>query len=511
MKSFYLTTAISYPNGRPHMGHAYEVVATDVIARYRRLAGDRVRFLTGTDEHGLKVAQAARAAGVEPRAYVDRMVQPFEDLARVLTISHDRFIRTTDPDHIAACQALWRALEAAGDLYLGRYEGWYSVRDEAYYEASELIDAVDAAGATIKLSPSGTPVLWTVEESWFFRLSRYQERLLALYDAQPEFIQPASRCNEMRAFVAGGLRDLSVSRTSFDWGVPVPGSPGHVLYVWIDALTNYLSGAGYPSDNIWWPADLHVVGKDVVRFHTVYWPAFLWSAGLALPKAVFGHGHILNRGEKMSKSLGNVVDPIALVAAFGVDQLRWFLVRDVAFGDDGSYSEGAIAERSNADLANGIGNLAQRSLSMIAKNLNGMQPSLDKASEAGQVLTATLTAHAADYHAAMARLQLHRGAEAVMAMVDAANGYFADAAPWTLRTTAPEQMASVLAHTVDAVRRIAILAQPVMPTAMAVLLDQLGVDPAARDFAALDVPVASGTALPAPVGVFPRWTAPDAA
>ncbi len=508
---YYITTAISYPNGRPHMGHAYEVVATDAIARFHRLSGREVRFLTGTDEHGLKVAQAARAAGIAPLAYVDEMVSPFKQLATLLNISHDRFIRTTDPDHMAACQTLWRALAANDDLYLGRYEGWYSVRDEAYYEAAELIDAEDATGAKLKLSPQGTPVEWTVEESWFFRLSKYQDKLLALYDAHPEFVQPASRRNEMRAFVAGGLRDLSVSRTSFDWGVPVPDSPGHVMYVWIDALTNYLSGAGYPADNKWWPADLHIVGKDVVRFHAVYWPAFLWSAGLALPTMVFGHGHILNRGEKMSKSLGNVVDPFKLAATYGVDQLRWFLLRDVAFGDDGSYSETAIAERSNADLANGIGNLAQRSLSMIAKNLNGLSSAADADDEQTADLEAVLAAQTVAYHTAMTNLQLHRAAEAVMAMVTASNGYFADAAPWALRKTDPDRMATVLAHTVDAVRRIAILAQPIMPASMAALLDQLAVAPDARTFASLDTRVISGTPLPEPAGIFPRWVAPDAA
>ena len=507
---YYLTTAISYPNGRPHMGHAYEVVATDVIARYHRLNGRDVRFLTGTDEHGLKIAQAARAAELTPRAYVDDMVLHFKQLAAVLNISHDRFVRTTDPDHIAACQALWRALEANGDLYLGRYEGWYSVRDEAYYEAAELIEAEDASGVAVKLSPQGTPVEWTIEESWFFRLSAYADRLLALYDAHTEFVQPASRRNEMRAFVAGGLRDLSVSRTSFDWGVPVPDCPGHVMYVWIDALTNYLTGAGYPDAPEWWPADLHVIGKDVVRFHAVYWPAFLMSAKLALPTTVFGHGHILNRGEKMSKSLGNVVDPLALASTFGVDQLRWFLLRDVAFGDDGSYSDSAIAERSNADLANGIGNLAQRALAMIGKNLNGLQPDHAASGEAEATLREVLKTQTQAYHTAMKALQLHRAAEAIMLIVAAANGYFADAAPWALRVTDPARMAAVLAQTVEAVRRIALLAQPFMPATMAKLLDQLGVEEGARSFAALEIGVEPGKSLPVPQGVFPRWTA-DAA
>ncbi|KPF70787.1 methionine--tRNA ligase [alpha proteobacterium AAP81b] len=504
---FYITTAIAYPNGRPHMGHAYEVITTDVIARYRRLRGDEVRFLTGTDEHGLKIAQAARAEGVDPRAYVDRMVEPFRAMDAQLGISFDRFIRTTDADHKALCQALWQRMAANGDLYLDRYEGWYSVRDEAYYDESELIDGTDSAGKAVRLSPQGTPVEWTIEESWFFRLSAYGDRLLALYDGDPDFIQPASRRNEMRAFVAQGLRDLSMSRTSFDWGVPVPGSPGHVMYVWVDALANYLTGAGGRADELcgeWWPADLHVVGKDVVRFHTIYWPAFLMSAGVALPKRVFGHGHVLNRGEKMSKSVGNVVDPMAMAEVFGVDRLRWFLCRDVAFGEDGSYSDEAIVERCNADLANGIGNLAQRALAMVAKGHGGAMPAAGAGGEGEAALAEALARGTADYLAAMDALAIHRGLEAVMGMVSAANGYFAASAPWTMKQDLAAQ-GSVLAHALDASRRIALLVQPVMPASAAALLDQLGVAAGARSLADLDARVPAGTPLPPPQGVFPRW------
>ncbi len=504
-KPFYITTAIAYPNGKPHMGHAYEAIATDAIARYRRLHGDDVRFLTGTDEHGLKIAQAARAAGVAPRHYVDGMVEAFVDLDAQLGISHDRFIRTTDADHYQVAQALWQRMAANGDLYLGRYEGWYSVRDEAYYDEAELIAAEDAQGQTVKLSPQGTPVEWTVEESWFFKLSAYAEPLLKLYAERPEFIQPSSRFNEMRSFVEGGLSDLSMSRTSFDWGVPVPGSPGHVMYVWVDALASYLTGAG-GIDGEWWPADLHVIGKDVVRFHTIYWPAFLLSAGLALPKTVFGHGFVLNRGEKMSKSVGNVVDPGAMAARFGVDRLRWFLLREVAFGEDGSYSDEAIVERTNADLANGIGNLAQRALSMVAKNCNGAMPAELAGDDAASALASSLATLTDNYFKAMDALLLHRALEAVMAMVALANGYFADAAPWALAKTDPGQMAKVLATTLDATRRIVLLVQPVIPAASALLLDQLGVEAGARDFNALAVRVAGATSLPSPQGVFPRWT-----
>jgi methionyl-tRNA synthetase len=502
---FYVTTAIAYPNGRPHMGHAYEAIATDVIARFKRLDGHEVRFLTGTDEHGLKIDQAARAAGMAPKDYVDQMVAPFRTLDEQLGISFDRFIRTTDADHKALVQALWQRMAANGDLYLGRYEGWYSVRDEAYYDEAELVEAQDAAGATIKLSPQGTPVEWTVEESWFFRLSAYQERLLALYDSNPAFIQPQSRFNEMRAFVAGGLSDLSVSRTSFSWGIPVPGDEQHVMYVWLDALANYLTGAG-GLDGEWWPADLHIVGKDVVRFHTVYWPAFLMSAGIALPKTVFGHGFLLNRGEKMSKTLGNVVDPAEMATRFGVDRLRWFLCREVAFGEDGSYSDEAIVERTNADLANGIGNLAQRSLSMVAKNLGGMMPVRGEAGDSELRLKDAFHAGTEAYFAAMNALALHKALDAIMGMVTAANGYFAENAPWALAKTDTVRMAEVLAATLDATRRIVLLAQPFMPASTAALLDQLGVAADARDFNGFNTPVAAGVQLPAPAGVFPRVT-----
>lgn len=511
---FYITTAIFYPNGRPHMGHAYEMIATDVIARYKRLDGHAVRFLTGTDEHGLKIDRAARAAGKPPKAYVNEMVAPFQELEAALGISFDRFIRTTDPDHKALVQALWQRMAANGDLYLGRYEGWYSVRDEAFYDQSELVEAIDASGAKLHLSPQGTPVEWTVEESWFFRLSAYQDRLLALYDTQPDFIQPSSRFNEMRSFVAGGLSDLSVSRTSFSWGIPVPGEaiPSenppenlHVMYVWLDALANYLTGAG-GLDGEWWPAALHVVGKDVVRFHTVYWPAFLMSAGIALPKTVFGHGFLLNRGEKLSKSLGNGVDPAAMLERFGVDRLRWFLCREVAFGEDGSYSDEAIVERTNADLANGIGNLAQRSLSMVAKNLGGAMPVRGEPGESELRLKLAFISGSEAYFAAMNALALHKALDALMAMVAAANGYFAENVPWALAKTDTARMAEVLAATLDATRRIVILAQPFMPESCARLLDQLGVPPDARDYSHLNTPVETGIGLPAPAGVFPRIT-----
>ncbi|MFS0736292.1 methionine--tRNA ligase [Sphingomonas sp. 1P06PA] len=507
---YYITTAISYPNGRPHIGHAYEAIATDAIARFQRLAGRDVRFLTGTDEHGLKMAQAARARDLEPRALADEMSGHFKAMADALNISYDRFIRTTDADHHIASQALWQAMADAGDIYSGRYEGWYSVRDEAFYDEKELIDGEEG-----RLSPQGTPVEWTVEESWFFRLSAFQDRLIAHYEANPDFIRPEGRRNEVMAFVRGGLSDLSISRTSFDWGVKVPGSDGHVMYVWVDALTNYLTGAGYPADpaatDRWWPADLHVIGKDIVRFHAVYWPAFLMSAKLALPRSVFGHGFLLSRGEKMSKSVGNVIDPVALAETYGVDALRYFLLREVSFGQDGSYSDEAIVTRANADLANSFGNLAQRVLSMIAKNLGGVLPSSDLSDPADIALrTLVHDACAVDFPREFGALALEKGIEAWMRAVFACNQYVDAQAPWALRKTDPDRMATVLATLFACIRDLAIAISPVVPASAIKLLDAMGIPVDERDLTALADPdwysrlAASGFVLAPPVPIFPR-------
>jgi methionyl-tRNA synthetase len=505
---FYITTAIHYPNGRPHIGHAYEMIAADVIARFQRQTGRPVRFQTGTDEHGLKMVQTARDRGVPVRALADEMSGYFQDLAAQLNISCDRFIRTVEPDHYRASQAIWAAMEASGDLYLDRYEGWYSVRDEAFYEEKELIDG--AGGA--RLSPQGTPVEWTAEETWFFRLSKYQQPLLDLYAREPDFIRPESRRNEIMRFVEGGLTDLSVSRTSFDWGVPVPGSDGHVMYVWVDALTNYITGAGYPDDDAafskWWPASLHLIGKDIVRFHAVYWPAFLMSAKLPLPRSVFGHGFILNRGEKMSKSVGNVVDPVELAERFGVDALRYFLLRDVSFGHDGSFSAEAIATRANADLSNSFGNLAQRTLSFIAKNLDGTIPEAGRGDPADVILVEEVVIACAALKTAFENLALSQGVEAWMRGVFACNQYIDAQAPWTLRKSDPERMHAVLRTLVSAIRMLAIAILPVVPESAAKMLDQIGAD--ARDHAAIEDEqwvirqAASGFRIAPPSPIFPR-------
>jgi methionyl-tRNA synthetase len=508
---YYITTAISYPNGRPHIGHAYEAVATDAIARFQRMRGREVFFLTGTDEHGLKMAQTAREQNVAPAEFAKEMSGYFREMDEKLNISFDRFIRTTEPGHHKASQAIWQAMADKGDIYLGRYEGWYSVRDEAYYDEKELVTADSGE----RLSPQGTEVEWTVEESWFFRLSAYQERLLAYYEANPDFIRPDSRRNEVMRFVEGGLSDLSISRTSFDWGVKVPGSENHVMYVWLDALTNYLTGIGYPDDTeLWrkfWPADLHVIGKDVVRFHAVYWPAFLMSAEIPLPKQVFGHGWLLSRGEKMSKSVGNVVDPNDLIRAFGVDQLRYFLLREVTFGQDGSYSTEAIVNRVNADLANSFGNLAQRTLSFIAKNCDGILPQegkSDAADEALLALVADVTRKDVPTH--FEALQLSQGIEGWLKAVFACNQYIDGQAPWSLRKTDPERMKAVLATLYVVIRDLAIAIAPVIPASSARLLDAMGVPAGERDYAALDVGDSyarlanSGFRLAPPSPIFPR-------
>lgn len=510
-KSFYITTAISYPNGVPHMGHAYELIATDALARFKRLDGYDVLFLTGTDEHGQKMVQTARREGVSPSELADRNSDRFRDMARALNASNDDFIRTTEPRHYETVQELWRRMDAAGDLYKDRYSGWYSVRDEAYYEEGETELREDG----VRYGPQGTPVEWVEEESWFFRLSAYQDRLLAHYEANPDFIGPDTRRNEVVSFVKSGLRDLSMSRTTFDWGIPVPGDEKHVMYVWVDALTNYVTATGWPREedrNHFWPADLHVIGKDIVRFHAVYWPAFLMSAGLPLPKRVFGHGFLFNRGEKMSKSVGNVLDPFDVAKAYGVDPMRYFFLREIPFGQDGSYSHEGIVNRINADLANDLGNLAQRSLSMIAKNCEGRAPVRGAPAPADIEILSAAYALLQEMRPQIDNQQISRALDAIWRVIADANRYFASQEPWALRKSDPARMGSVLWTTAEVIRVVAILAQFVMPTSAAKLLDLLAIPADQRSFAFIDAEHAlvAGTPLPVPSGVFPRHVDPEA-
>lgn len=508
---FYITTAISYPNGRPHIGHAYELIATDAIARFKRLDGYDVFFLTGTDEHGIKMLQTARDQGIEVRELADRNAEVFREMGKVLGSSNDDFIRTTEPRHHAASQAIWTRMLEAGDIYKDSYAGWYSVRDEAYFAEDETELRPDG----IRYGPQGAPVTWMEEESYFFRLSAFQDRLLALYEAEADFVGPAERRNEIVSFVKSGLRDLSVSRTTFDWGIPVPGDERHVMYVWVDALTNYLTATGYLDGgerSAFWPADLHVIGKDIVRFHAVYWPAFLMSAGLPLPKRVFAHGFLFNRGEKMSKSVGNVIDPFSLVETYGLDPLRYFLLREVPFGQDGNYSHEAIVNRANSELANDLGNLAQRSLSMIAKHLDGVVPQPGAFTEADATMLATTADLLRRAREAIDRQELHAMLAPIMASVADANRYFAAQEPWALRKTDMERMGTVLYVTAETLRRVAILLQPIMPAATGKLLDILGVAETERSFTELtpDIALVPGRAMPAPSAIFPRIVEPEA-
>lgn len=509
---FYITTAIAYPNGSPHIGHAYEAIATDVLARFARLDGKDVFFLTGTDEHGQKMVQTAQSEGLTPSALATRNAGRFKEMDERLNVSFDRFIRTTEERHHRSSQEIWRRMEANGDIYADTYAGWYSVRDEAYYAEDETRLNDDG----VRLGPQGTPVEWVEEKSYFFRLSAYQDKLLKLYEAQPNFIGPDSRKNEVVSFVRGGLRDLSISRTTFDWGVKVPGDEDHVMYVWVDALTNYITGVGFPdeSDKNWryWPADVHIIGKDIIRFHAVYWPAFLMSAGIPVQKRVYAHGFLFNRGEKMSKSVGNVVDPFNLADQYGVDQMRYFFLREVPFGQDGNYNHEAIVARINADLANDLGNLAQRSLSMIAKQLGGVLPEPGEFSDNDKAILAMADGMIAASREAMATQQIHHWLNAVWAVVAEANRYFAGEAPWALAKTDPARQKTVLYVTAEVVRQIAILAQPAMPTASGLLLDSLGTPAGERDFAMLGGAkrIAPGSTLPAPTPAFPRYIEPAA-
>jgi methionyl-tRNA synthetase len=510
---YYLTTAIAYPNGPPHIGHAYEAIATDAIARFMRLDGYDVFFLTGTDEHGSKMLQTAGREKITPRELVERNVPRFKAMVERLECSNDAFIRTTEERHHKASIGIWEKMEANGDIYLDKYSGWYSVRDEAYYDEHET--RLDEKGQ--RVGPQGTPVEWVEEESYFFKLSAYQDKLLALYASDPNYVLPKERLNEVLSFVKGGLQDLSISRTTFDWGVKVPGNPKHVMYVWVDALTNYITAVGYPDTGSakfrrYWPADLHVIGKDIVRFHAVYWPAFLMSAGVEVPRRIFSHGFLFNRGEKMSKSVGNVVDPLDLADAFGVDQLRYFFLREVPFGQDGNYSLEAIANRINADLANDLGNLAQRSLSMIARQLGGVLPKPGALSDADKALLAQADGMIDKAREAMKTQQLHQVLNAVWTVVAEANRYFAGEAPWALAKTDPARQGTVLYVTAEVLREVAILAQPFMPSSAAKLLGQLKVPEGARQFADLGAPhrLAPGAALPAPSAVFPRYVESEA-
>ncbi|MDI9409324.1 MAG: methionine--tRNA ligase [Candidatus Pacebacteria bacterium] len=502
VKNYFVTTPIYYVNDRPHIGHAYTSVACDVLARFMRLDGYQVKFLTGTDEHGQKVEKSAIAAGLSAGEFTTKLSQNFRDLTGSLALSNDDFIRTTEPRHIKAAQALWQRLLERGEIYLGSYAGWYSVRDESFYAESEL----RADGK----APTGADVEWLEEPSYFFRLSNWQDRLLEFYESHPDFIAPRSGRNEILAWVKSGLTDLSVSRTSFTWGIAVPNDPAHVVYVWFDALINYITACGFPDEQSpdwqFWPADLHMVGKDIIRFHAVIWPAMLMAAGLPTPKRVFAHGWWTNEGQKISKSLGNVIDPLVEIESYGLDSFRYFLLREVSFGNDADYSKTQLEIRINTDLANGLGNLAQRVLSMIQKNCEGRVPVAGELQPVDQELLAAAAGLVEQLRPMMAEQAFQRALEQVWLVVTAANRYVDDMAPWSLRKTDLARMATVLFVLAEVLRYLGLVIQPFMPGAGARLLDQLTVANEGRDFSdeSWNRVLESGRLLPAPVGLFPR-------
>ncbi|MBX6375729.1 MAG: methionine--tRNA ligase [Acetobacteraceae bacterium] len=508
-RRIYLTTPIYYVNDRPHIGHAYTSLATDVLARWYRLDGREVFFLTGTDEHGQKVEKAAQEAGMDPQSFTDQVSQHFRDLARRMNFSNDDFIRTTEERHKRACTALWEELARRGEIYLGHYEGWYAVRDEAFYGPDEITERDGQ-----RFAPSGAPVEWVREPSYFFRLSAWGERLLKFYDENPDFILPPGRRNEVISFVKAGLQDLSISRTSFRWGVPVPGDPKHVMYVWLDALTNYITAVGYPDTSapLWrfWPADVHFVGKDILRFHAIYWPAFLMAAGLPPPRRVFAHGWWTNEGQKISKSLGNVIDPLALIETYGLDPVRYFLLREVPFGQDGDFSRRALIARLNNELANDLGNLAQRTLSLIQRNCDARLPERTPPTDSDRELLDAAAALPDRLRALLDRQAFHEALEQVWTVVRLGNSWIDREKPWALRKTDPARMAAVLRTLHDAMRVLATVLQPFMPDTMSRMLDQLGVPAEARSLAALATPLPGGIALPPPAPLFQKIQDPPA-
>ena len=507
-RSFYITTPIYYVNDAPHVGHAYTTLACDVLARFKRLDGFDVKFITGTDEHGQKVEKSAQKAGIDPQTFTDKVSENFQILTRKMNFTNDDFIRTTEQRHKIACQDIWRRLIDAGDIYLGSYAGFYSVRDEAFYAESELINNDKGE----KIAPTGAEVEWLEEPSYFFKLSAWQERLLAFYKKNPEFILPLTRRNEVISFVEGGLQDLSVSRTSFKWGVPVPNDDKHIMYVWLDALTNYITAIGYPDTaheeyEKFWPADVHMVGKDILRFHAVYWPAFLMAAGLEPPKRIFAHGWWTNEGEKISKSLGNVIDPLELIETYGLDQVRYFLLREVPFGNDGDFSRSAMVRRINGELANDFGNLAQRVLSMINKNCNGQVPEKGIFTKEDEGFLARVDGLLSIVREALDIQAFHIALESIWTEIRNSNHYIDHQAPWALKNENPDRMNTVLYILAEVIRQLAMVAQPFVPEAAGKMLDQVGVSELNRNFSqyGLKGRLNVGVKLPKPQGIFPRY------
>ncbi len=507
--NYYITTPIFYVNDVPHIGHAYTSIACDVMSRFMRLSGKNVKYLTGTDEHGQKVEKSAHKAGVDPQLFTDKTSEAFRKMGVELNLSSDDFIRTTEERHKESVKHFWKKLEDSGDIYLDKYSGWYSVRDEAFYSEKELTED--------GMAPTGAPVEWVEEPSYFFALSKWADKLLEHYENNPEFILPESRRNEVISFVKGGLNDLSISRTSFKWGIPVPGNEEHIIYVWLDALTNYISALGYPDKEgeykDFWPASVHVVGKDILRFHAVYWPAFLMAAGLELPKSIMAHGWWTNEGKKISKSLGNVINPSELVEEFGLDQVRYFVMREITFGNDGNFAKQNLVTRNNSELSNKIGNLLQRTSSFVYKNCDQKIPEVSseyidelyKSDMFKNILKAQESSASA-----MEQFQINKVLDNIINIAEQANLYIDTEAPWALKKTDPEKMGQVLYNLLEVIRHIAIMLQPFVPDAASKMLDQLNIHADERSFSNLTAEFAlkSGEVINEPQPIFPRLEEP---
>ena len=500
--TFYITTPIYYVNDVPHIGHAYTTLACDVIARFKRLDEYEVFFLTGTDEHGQKVEMAAKNNGVNPKEFVDKVSVNFRNLLNCMNFSNDSFIRTTEEKHIKSCKKIWKKLQNNGNIYLDKYSGWYSIRDEAFFSETEIVDGK---------APSGAPVEWVEEPSYFFNLSKWEQKLLQFYENNKDFISPKSRRNEVISFVKSGLKDLSISRTSFSWGIKVPNDKNHIMYVWLDALTNYLSACEYSNEGNdevfkkFWPADIHMVGKDIIRFHAVYWPAFLMAADLPLPKKVFAHGWWTNEGNKISKSSGNVIDPFQLVDKYGIDQIRYFLLREVPFGNDGDFSNSQLINRINSDLANSYGNLFQRVVSMIFKNCNETIPSKPKKFKQEDLMLINSIKNSLNcYKDLIDKQNFDQYLKNIWIVISNANKYVDEQAPWALKKNNFERMEVVLFTLVETIRQISILLQPFIPNTAEKILEHIKIPHDKRKLKYVDFILKGNVKISIPKPLFPK-------